>query len=59
MIIKIEPERGGELDGILRVEVSLPMSRKELFDLAFFLNQMGFVDDEDQIGRYMAGEDWQ
>ena len=59
MITKIEPERGGELDGILRVEVSLPMSRKELFDLGFFLGEMGFVDDLDQVDRYIAGEDWQ
>jgi hypothetical protein len=56
MITKIEPERGGEAQRILRVELSLPMSRHELLRLRHWLAHAGFAPDVDDIDEYFRVE---
>lgn len=58
MITLIEPERGGESEGILRVEVSLPISPEELESLCDWFDQGGWSVEVDQINNYFAGKDW-
>jgi hypothetical protein len=60
MITKIEPEPGGERQGVLRVELSLPMSPEDLESLCDWLDVSGFSPDVDQINSYFEGDPgWQ
>lgn len=56
MITAIGPERGGEAQGILRVEVSLPMSPDELRSLRTWFDDNGWSVEADQIDEYFRGE---
>lgn len=55
MITLIEPERGGESEGILRVELSMPMHPDELRSLRDWLDASGWVIEVEQIDSYFAG----
>lgn len=56
MITNIERERGGESEGILRVEVSLPLHPDELRSLRDWFNEHGWSVEVDQIDSFFAGE---
>lgn len=58
MITLIEPESGGESQGILRVEISLPISPDELRSLRDWFDHTGWSIEVDQIDAYFKGEDW-
>ena len=53
-MIDIGTERGGESDGILRIELSLPVSVDELKSLRDWLDSQGFSPDVDQIDDYLG-----
>lgn len=57
MITMIEPEPGGESHGILRVEISLPITPGELRSLRDWFALNGWSVEADQIDDYfMLGE---
>jgi hypothetical protein len=56
MITLIEPERGGEAEGILRVEVSLPLHPDELRLLRGWFQEGGWPVEVEQIDSFFAGE---
>jgi hypothetical protein len=58
MITYIGPERGGESDGILRVEFSMPLHPDELRSLRNWFDEWGWTVEVDQIDNYFAGKDW-
>jgi hypothetical protein len=53
MITLIEPERGGETEGILRVEVSLPLHPSELRNLRDWFSVNGWSIEVEQIDSYL------
>lgn len=59
MITLIEPERGGEEQGILRVELSMPMAPAELLALRDWLVGTGWSVEAEQIDSFFAGRGWQ
>lgn len=56
MITNIEPEPGGEAQGILRVEFSLPLSIDELRSLRDWFDANGWPIEVDQIDEHLQGE---
>jgi hypothetical protein len=59
MITTIEPERGGESQGVLRVVMDVPFLPSELRELRDWLDERGWSVEVDQIDAYFSGEDWQ
>jgi hypothetical protein len=59
MITTIEPERGGESEGIVRLVLDLPCSPTDLRLLRGWLDDNGWSIEADQIDSYLAGQDWQ
>lgn len=59
MITKIEPERGGESEGILRIVLDMPFSPMDLQLLRIWLDENGWSIEVDQIDAFLAGEDWE
>ena len=57
MITKIEPERGGEAGGYLRVELSVPFSPDELRSLRDWFDSHGWPIEVDQIDAFFAGKE--
>lgn len=63
MITMIQPERGGESLGILRVEITLPISPDELeslrdwFDQGGWSIEVGQIDDFLDDREYFGGDD--
>ena len=58
MITCIEPERGGESEGIVRLVLDIPASPTDLLLLREWLDHNGWSIEVDQIDAYLAGEDW-
>lgn len=58
MMTKIAPEPGGESQGILRVELSMPLSVDEVLSLREWLEDNGWPIECDQIDAFFLGEDW-
>lgn len=54
MIESIKPERGGEAEGILRVDISLPIAPDELAALGVWFAENGWSIEAEQIEWYFA-----
>lgn len=56
MITTLETESGGESEGILRIEMSLPISLDELLDLRGWLDNNGWHVEVDQIDDWLNSQ---
>jgi hypothetical protein len=59
MITTIEPERGGESEGIVRLVLDMPFSPMDLRLLRIWLDENGWSIEVDQIDAYLNGESWE
>ena len=56
MITTIEPERGGESQGIIRLVLDVPFSHEEVLGLRDWLASRGWSIEVEQIDEYLTNE---